>query len=81
MDGILSEEIWDNLVPATNFTLMWPQTRNGKKIKKYETIAYLGYDQNAIYIGAILKHPNPDNIPKEFSQRDEIWNVNAETFL
>ncbi|GIR50483.1 MAG: hypothetical protein CM15mP59_2250 [Flavobacteriaceae bacterium] len=25
---------------------------------------YLGYDQNAIYIGAILKHPNPDKILK-----------------
>ena len=82
IDGILSEEIWNNLVPATNFTLMWPETRHGNKIPgKYETIAYLGYDQNAIYIGAILKHPNPNKIPKEFSQRDEIWNVNAETFF
>jgi hypothetical protein len=82
IDGILSEEIWNKLVPATNFTLMWPETRHGNKIPgKYETIAYLGYDQNAIYIGAILKHPNPDKIPKEFSQRDEIWNVNAETFF
>jgi len=82
VDGILSEEIWNNLVPATNFTLMWPETRHGNKIPvKYETIAYLGYDQNAIYVGAILKHPNPDKMPKEFSQRDEIWNVNAETFF
>jgi len=82
IDGILSEEIWNNLVPASNFTLMWPETRHGNKIpSKYETIAYLGYDQNAIYIGSILKHPNPDKIPKEFSQRDEIWNVNAETFF
>ena len=82
IDGILSEEIWNNLVPATNFTLMWPETRHGNKIPvKYETIAYLGYDQNAIYIGAILKHPNPDKMPKEFSQRDEIWNVNSETFF
>ena len=82
IDGVLSEEIWNNLVPASNFTLMWPETRHGNKIpSKYETIAYLGYDQNAIYIGAILKHPNPNKIPKEFSQRDEIWNVNAETFF
>ena len=82
IDGILSEEIWNNLVPATNFTLMWPETRHGNKIhEKYETIAYLGYDQSAIYVGAILKHPNPDKMPKEFSQRDEIWNVNAETFF
>ena len=82
IDGILSEEIWNNLVPASNFALMWPETRYGNKIPlKYETIAYLGYDQSAIYVGAILKHPNPDKMPKEFSQRDEIWNVNAETFF
>ena len=61
---------------------MWPETRYGNKIPmEYETIAYLGFDQYAIYVGAILKHPNPDMIPKEFSQRDEIWNVNAETFF
>ena len=61
---------------------MWPETRYGNKIPmKYETIAYLGYDHSAIYVGAVLKHPNPDKMPKEFSQRDEIWNVNAETFF
>ena len=82
IDGILSEKIWSNLVPATNFTLMWPETRHGNKIPaNYETVAYLGYDQSSIYIGAILKHPNPEKMPKEFSQRDEIWNVNAETFF
>ena len=82
IDGILSEEIWSNLAPATNFSLMWPETRHGNKIPfKYETTAYLGYGKDAIYVGAILKNPNPDQMPKEFSQRDEIWNVNAETFF
>ena len=32
IDGVLSEEIWNNLVPASNFTLMWPETRHGNKI-------------------------------------------------
>ena len=82
IDGILSEEIWSNLAPATNFSLMWPETRHGNKIPlKYETTAYLGYGKDAIYVGAILKNPNPDKMPKEFSQRDEIWNVDAETFF
>ena len=39
----------------------------------------MGYDDNAIYIGGVFKNPNP--IPVEFSQRDNIWEVNAETFL
>ena len=82
IDGILSDEIWKDLDPADNFTLMWPETRHGKKIPEgFNTTAYVGYDQKAIYVGAILKHPNPEKLPKEFSQRDEIWNVNAETFF
>ena len=82
IDGILSDEDWNDLNPASNFTLMWPETRHGKKIpEEYETTTYVGYDQNAIYVGAILKHPNPNIMPKEFSQRDEIWDVNAETFF
>lgn len=82
IDGILSEEIWNNLNPATDFTLMWPETRHGNKIPvEFNTTAYVGYDHNAIYIGAILNQPNPDKMPKQFSQRDDIWNVNAETFF
>ncbi len=82
IDGILSENIWSNMDPATDFTLIWPETRYGKKIpKEYETTAYVGYDQKAVYVAAKLKHPNPNNIPKEFSQRDDIWDVNAETFF
>ena len=54
---------------------MWPETRYGNKIPmKYETIAYLGYDHSAIYVGAVLKHPNPDKMPKEFSQ-GKLYNI------
>ncbi|MDG1929765.1 MAG: DUF5916 domain-containing protein, partial [Flavobacteriaceae bacterium] len=77
-----SEEIWNDLNPATDFTLIWPETSQGKNLpEEYETTAYVGYNQNAIYVGASLKHPNPDKMPKQFSQRDDIWDVNAETFF
>jgi hypothetical protein len=82
IDGILSDEIWKDLDPATDFTLIWPETRQGKNVpKEFETTAYVGYDQDTIYVGAILNHPNPDKMPKEFSQRDDIWDVNAENFF
>ena len=82
IDGILSDEIWKDLDPATDFTLIWPETRQGKNVpKEFETTAYVGYDEDAIYVGAILNHPNPDKMPKEFSQRDDIWDVNAENFF
>ena len=82
IDGILSEEIWNDLNPATDFTLIWPETSQGKNLpEEYETTAYVGYNQNAIYVAATLKHPNPNKMPKQFSQRDDIWDVNAETFF
>ena len=38
IDGILSDEIWKDLDPATDFTLIWPETRQGKNVpKEYET--------------------------------------------
>jgi len=53
---------------------------NGSKEKKgYENLVYMGYDDNNIYIAGILKNPN--TIPIELSQRDNIWDVNAETFF
>ena len=53
---------------------------NGSKEKKgYENLVYMGYDDNNIYIAGKLKNPN--TIPIEFSQRDNIWEVNAETFF
>ena len=80
IDGILSEDLWNDLNPATDFTLMWPETRNGIKIPdEFKTTAYVCYDDNAIYVGAIL-NIKIDKIPKELSQRDEIWNVNAGSF-
>jgi len=55
-----------------------PNNGSGEK-KGYENYVFMGYDNNAIYIGAILKNPN--SVPIEFSQRDNIWMVNAETFF
>jgi len=53
---------------------------NGSKEKKgYENLVYMGYDDNNIYIAGILNNPN--TIPIELSQRDNIWDVNAETFF
>lgn len=39
----------------------------------------MGYDDDNIYFAG--KFNNPNSIPVEFSQRDNIWEVNAETFF
>ena len=82
IDGVLNDDIYQSITPADNFSLIWPATRSGKKIPHgYETEVYIGYDHNAMYVAASLRHPNPELIPNEFSQRDNIWDVNAETFF
>ena len=78
IDGKLNDLHWLDSNPAKNFERWMPN--NGSKEKKgYENLVYMGYDDNNIYIAGILKNPN--TIPIELSQRDNIWDVNAETFF
>ena len=72
IDGIISEDEWKKTTPAKDFTLFKPQIRAGEKIPiQYETVVNFGYDNNAVYVSAQLNHPDPYNIPSEFSERDE----------
>ena len=81
IDGILSESEWKNIKAAENFTLIMPETKAGEKIPAdYESKVYIGYDNNAIYVGAQLNHPDPKSIPAEFSPRDDIFGVKSEAF-
>ena len=78
IDGIIDDKQWKNLIPATNFERWMPNNGSSEK-KGYENYVFMGYDDNSIYIAAKFNNPNP--IPIEFSQRDDIWEVNAETFF
>ena len=81
IDGIISEKEWKEVIPATNFTLFQPEIRSGEKIPVgYETYVYLAYDDKAIYVAAQLNHPDPNNIPSEFSERDDMDAI-SEKFL
>ena len=78
IDGILDDANWKTLVPATKFERWMPNNGSSEK-EGYENFVYIGYDDNAIYIAGKFNNPNP--IPVEFSQRDDIWEVNAESFF
>ncbi len=70
---------WNGLEPATGFERWMPN--NGQKEREgYESFIYLGYDDTGIYIAGKFNDPNPSLIPLEFSQRDDIWEVNADSF-
>ncbi|WP_299053501.1 DUF5916 domain-containing protein [uncultured Polaribacter sp.] len=71
IDGILNETIWENAEKCTNFIVFRPA--NGKVVDdKYQTKVSVLYDDTAIYIAAQMNDPDPENIPKEFSTRDNF---------
>ncbi|MDC0117281.1 carbohydrate binding family 9 domain-containing protein [Flavobacteriaceae bacterium] len=79
IDGIINDSQWNGLEPATEFERWMPN--NGQKEREgYESFIYLGYDDTGIYIAGKFNDPNPSLIPLEFSQRDNIWEVNADSF-
>lgn len=79
IDGIINDVQWNGLEPATEFERWMPN--NGQKEREgYESFIYLGYDDTGIYIAGKFNDPNPSLIPLEFSQRDDIWEVNADSF-
>ena len=78
IDGKINDEQWKNLTPASNFERWMPNNGSYEK-EGYEHFVYVGYDDNAIYVAGKFNNPNP--IPVEFSQRDDIWEINAETFF
>ncbi len=71
IDGILNEEIWGNLPVATDFVMIEPG--DGDPIPESHAVeVMLAYDDEALYVGAILKEENPDKIIKQFTQRDNL---------
>ncbi|GHA75289.1 DUF5916 domain-containing protein [Pontibacter akesuensis] len=76
LDGHLEPEVWAQVVPATNFVRYDPH--NGKPSSQ-ETEVYMLYDNDAIYIGAILHDTAPDSVLTQLGQRDSGEN-NSDMF-
>ncbi len=76
IDGLLSEPTWQNAGPATDFIIYNPQ--NGVP-SSYITEVRVLYDDDALYIGAMMYDDHPDSIFAELGQRDE-GDINADHF-
>ena len=74
-DGILDESSWQNAAYMQDFIQNNPSP--GKKATQ-NTIVKLLYDDNAIYVGAMLYDDEPHKILKEFTIRDQ--SANADRF-
>lgn len=71
IDGKLNEQIWNSATIATDFLMFEPD--NGKPIDSTKkTDVRVLYDNEAIYIAALLYDNYPDKILKEMTQRDNF---------
>jgi hypothetical protein len=70
IDGKLDEASWSKAEIAKDFIMFNPD--NGKPIPENKrTEVKVLYDDDAVYIGAVLYDDEPSKILKEFSKRDE----------
>ena len=71
IDGKLDEKIWESTPEAKDFVMFRPD--NGKPIpdNKKTTVKVI-YDNDAVYIAALMYDDEPNKILKEISQRDNF---------
>jgi len=69
IDAVLDEAVYSQVSPAEDFTQLQPY--NGKPSMQ-PTKAWFFYDENAIYVGAMLYDSAPDSIFNYLSERDNI---------
>lgn len=71
IDGKLNENSWQTAAIASDFIMLDPD--NGKVIpENKKTEVKVLYDNDAIYVGAIMYDENPDKILREITQRDNF---------
>lgn len=78
IDGSLTEEVWSELPVLIDFVQYNPY--NGEQPSQ-KTEVRIGYDDRAIYIGAMCYDRSPEEIKKEISIRDQSPpGMNADMF-
>ena len=69
IDGLLNDDVWKGIEIAKDFIMMEPN--NGEKEDpNYKTVVKVLYDDEAIYVSAMMFDPNPSKIASEFTSRD-----------
>ena len=70
IDADLSEAAWENVPVAKDFIMMEPDNGKAEPNERKTEVKVL-YDDDAIYIGAILYDNEPNTILKEITERDK----------
>jgi len=77
IDGILDDVIWQRLPALNDFIQYIPYNGQSASLPSEVKIAY---DNNALYLGAILYDPEPDSIARSLGKRDDSFKINADMF-
>ena len=72
IDGILNDSSWLKASPSGDFIQVEPVF--GKPASCRTEVRFI-FDDDALYVGAMMFDPSPDSILKELSVRDEISNT------
>ena len=79
IDGVLDDNAWANVESNTGF-YQWRPSNIGKARDTHSTSVKVIYDDNAVYFGVKMSDPDPENIAKEISQRDEFYMNKTDLF-
>jgi len=79
IDGVLNDNAWGNVESNTGF-YQWRPSNIGKARDTHSTSVKVIYDDNAVYFGVKMADPDPENIAKEISQRDEFYMNKTDLF-
>jgi len=69
INAVLDDDCWNEAEAATDFIQLRPYNGNPAS---FDSEVKLVYDDEAIYVGAMMFDPRPDSIYTELSERDDI---------
>lgn len=74
IDGVLNESFWKEAEQIKDFVMFKPGVNTPEPEHK-RTVVKIAYDDDAIYVGAVLYDNNIDSIPKQIMGRDQFGNT------
>jgi len=77
IDGVVDDESWQLTQPAAGFHQYEP---HNDRAASHETLVWVLYDDNFLYIGARMVDPEADKILTELSLRDRGGHLNSDQF-
>ena len=74
VDGAMDEAVWATAIPITDFVAKLPVEGAEPSVK---TEVRILYDTEALYVGARMSRPDPENIPTTVTRRDGTSNAES----